>query len=133
PARTSLVAAGTQPNTVLAREDPEHVALDGRYFRALDEEGKPATPERVAKPAEVRVLMSLAEDGRAVSFFGDLHPSFAGNVVKAMGGAKQGYPVVSHTLARRPTASRASSLRSASGRAAPPICARCCSRASRSS
>jgi NAD(P)H-flavin reductase len=40
-------------------------------------------------------------DGRAVSFFGDLHPSFAGNVVKAMGGAKQGYPVVSRLLARR--------------------------------
>src|SRR4029077_16715430 len=104
PARTILVAAGTQPNTVLAREDPEHVALDGRYFRALDEEGNPATPERVAKPAEVRVLMSLAEDGRAVSFFGDLHPSFSGNVVKAMGGAKQGYPVVSRMLARRPPA-----------------------------
>jgi NADPH-dependent glutamate synthase beta subunit-like oxidoreductase/NAD(P)H-flavin reductase len=105
PARTILVAAGTQPNTVLAREDPEHVALDGRYFRALDEEGRPATPERVAKPAEVRVLMSLMPDGRAVSFFGDLHPSFAGNVVKAMGGTKQGYPVVSRILARRSPAS----------------------------
>ena len=34
PARTILVAAGTQPNTVLAREDPTHVALDGRYFQA---------------------------------------------------------------------------------------------------
>lgn len=113
PARTILVAAGTQPNTVLAREDPEHVALDGRYFRALDEEGKPAAPERVAKPEEVRVLIHLAEDGRAVTFFGDLHPSFAGNVVKAMGGTKQGYPVVSRMLARRapalpePTALRA--------------------------
>src|SRR5205823_12485337 len=61
-ARTILVAAGTQPNTVLAREDPEHVALDGRYFRALDEEGNPATPERVAKPAEARVLMSVMKD-----------------------------------------------------------------------
>jgi NADPH-dependent glutamate synthase beta subunit-like oxidoreductase/NAD(P)H-flavin reductase len=101
PARTILVAAGTQPNTVLAREDPEHVALDGRYFRALDEEGHPAVPERVAKPQAVRVLMSLLPDGRAVSFFGDLHPSFAGNVVKAMGGAKQGYPVISRMLARR--------------------------------
>src|SRR5205814_16428 len=105
PARTILVAAGTQPNTVLAREDPEHVALDGRYFRALDEEGNPATPERVAKPAEARVLMSLMEDGRAVSFFGDLHPSFAGNVVKAMGGATRGYPVVSRMLAKRAVAS----------------------------
>jgi NADPH-dependent glutamate synthase beta subunit-like oxidoreductase/NAD(P)H-flavin reductase len=101
PARTILVAAGTQPNTVLAREDPEHVALDGRFFRALDEDGNPAVPERVAKPQAVHVLMSLLPDGRAVSFFGDLHPSFAGNVVKAMGGAKQGYPVVSRVLARR--------------------------------
>ena len=101
PARTILVAAGTQPNTVLAREDPEHVALDGRYFRALDEDGNPATPERVAKPAAVQVLMQPAADGRAVSFFGDLHPSFAGNVVKAMGGAKQGYPVVGRMLAKR--------------------------------
>ncbi len=101
PARTILVAAGTQPNTVLAREDPEHVALDGRYFRALDEEGHPAEPERVAKPATVRVLTSLSPDGRAVSFWGDLHPSFAGNVVKAMGGTKQGYPVISRMLARR--------------------------------
>src|SRR5579884_1636944 len=107
PARTILVAAGTQPNTVLAREDPEHVALDGRYFRALDEEGRPATPERVAKPEAVRVLMSLLADGRAVSFFGDLHPSFAGNVVKAMGGAKLGYPVVSRMLAKRAPAAPA--------------------------
>ena len=36
-----------------------------------------------------------------ISFFGDLHPSFAGNVVKAMASAKQGYPVVSRVLARR--------------------------------
>ena len=45
--------------------------------------------------------MSLRPDGRAVSFFGDLHPSFSGNVVKAMGGATLGYPVVSRVLARR--------------------------------
>ena len=44
--------------------------------------------------------MSVAPDGRAISFFGDLHPSFAGNVVKAMASAKQGYPVVSRMLAK---------------------------------
>jgi len=99
-ARTILVAAGTQPNTVLGREDPEHIILDGRYFRAVDEEGNPATPERVAKPSAVQVLTHLHSNGRAISFFGDLHPSFSGNVVKAMGGATQGYPVVSRMLAR---------------------------------
>ncbi len=100
PARTILVAAGTQPNTVLAREDEHNVKLDGRFFQALDEEGNPAKPERISKPGAVRVLISLRPDGKAVSFFGDLHPSFAGNVVKAMGSAKQGYPVVSRVLAR---------------------------------
>jgi NAD(P)H-flavin reductase/NADPH-dependent glutamate synthase beta subunit-like oxidoreductase len=101
PARTILVAAGTQPNTVLAREDPDHVMLDGRYFQAFDEVGEKVSPQRVAKPDAAHVLMHLGADGRAVSFFGDLHPSFAGNVVKAMGGAKRGYPVVSRVLARR--------------------------------
>ena len=38
--------------------------------------------------------MDIAAGRPRVSFFGDLHPSFAGNVVKAMGSAKQGYPVV---------------------------------------
>jgi NADPH-dependent glutamate synthase beta subunit-like oxidoreductase/NAD(P)H-flavin reductase len=101
PAKTILVAAGTQPNTVLAREDDHNVMLDGRYFQAIDEDGAKVKPERIAKPAKPYVLMSLRPDGRAISFFGDLHPSFSGNVVKAMASAKQGYPVVSRTLARR--------------------------------
>lgn len=106
PARTILVAAGTQPNTVLAREDATHAFIDGKYFRALDEEGNPATPERVAKPADVRVLMYRHADNRFMSFFGDLHPSFAGNVVKAMGGAKQGYPVLTRAMTALPAAKR---------------------------
>ena len=106
PAKTILVAAGTQPNTVLGREDPTRVAINGRYFQALDEAGEPVTPEPLTKPADVQVLMSVRPDGRAVSFFGDLHPSFAGNVVKAMSSAKQGYPVVSRMLARTGAAAR---------------------------
>ena len=106
PARSILVAAGTQPNTVLAREDADNVVLDGRYFQAVDEDGNPVKPERVAKPTETRVLMSLRPDGKAISFFGDLHPSFSGNVVKAMGSAKRGYPVVSRILAKARPATR---------------------------
>ncbi|MEZ0265306.1 MAG: FAD-dependent oxidoreductase, partial [Phycisphaerae bacterium] len=78
PARTIIVAAGTQPNTVLAREDVTNVQLDGRYFRAVDETGQPVKPERTSKPGAAHVLMSVRADGRALSFFGDLHPSFAG-------------------------------------------------------
>lgn len=105
PARSILVAAGTHPNTVLAREDAQHFHVDGRFFQACDENGAPVKPERSAKPQAPRVLLSRQEDGRFVSFFGDLHPSFAGNVVKAMASAKQGYPVLSNVLAQRPAAS----------------------------
>ena len=100
PARTILVAAGTQPNTVLAREDADHFKLDGKYFRAIDAKGQAVSPQRVAKPDEIEVVVERRADGRAVTFFGDLHPSFAGNVVKAMGGAKQAYPIVSDLLNR---------------------------------
>jgi NADPH-dependent glutamate synthase beta subunit-like oxidoreductase/NAD(P)H-flavin reductase len=101
PARSILVAAGTQPNTVLGREEPQNVKIDGRYFQALDEDGQPVKPRKLSKPEKAYVLTSLRPDGRAISYFGDLHPSFAGNVVKAMGSAKQGYPVVTRVLARR--------------------------------
>jgi hypothetical protein len=41
-------------------------------------------------------------DSRFVSYFGDVHPSYFGNVVKAMGSAKQGYPLISTILGGRP-------------------------------
>jgi NAD(P)H-flavin reductase/NADPH-dependent glutamate synthase beta subunit-like oxidoreductase len=109
PARTILVAAGTQPNTVLAREDASHFKLDGRYFELRQEDGTIAKPIRgLAKPALPAVLTHVRDDGRAISFFGDLHPSFHGNVVKAMASAKQGYPIVSRMLERVKTVNRGS-------------------------
>jgi NAD(P)H-flavin reductase len=96
-----LIAAGTQPNTVLAREDAAHFHLDGKYFRAVDESGNLVRPTPgLAKPATAQVLTAIEPDGRAISYFGDLHPSYFGNVVKAMGSAKQGYPIVSRMLSR---------------------------------
>ena len=62
----------------------------------------------LAKPAQPAVLTDSVPDGRAISFFGDLHPSFSGNVVKAMASAKQGYPIVSRMLAKVAPASAAS-------------------------
>jgi NADPH-dependent glutamate synthase beta subunit-like oxidoreductase/NAD(P)H-flavin reductase len=111
PARAILVAAGTVPNTVLTREIPG-ISMEGRYFQAVDEDGNPVKPEMLTKPASVQVLMTYDKadkagepDGsgrHAVSFFGDLHPSFAGNVVSAMASAKQGYPMITRALSRAP-------------------------------
>jgi NADPH-dependent glutamate synthase beta subunit-like oxidoreductase/NAD(P)H-flavin reductase len=101
-ARSVLIAAGTQPNTVLAREEGVSLALDGKYFLACDESGAPVKPERhTAKPDAPEVLLHRYDDGRFMSFFGDLHPSYFGNVVKAMGSAKQGYPTVSRVLSTK--------------------------------
>jgi NADPH-dependent glutamate synthase beta subunit-like oxidoreductase/NAD(P)H-flavin reductase len=99
PARSIFVAAGTTPNTVLAREDAEHFHLDGKYFQACNEAGNPVKPEAAnCKPKHADILLSRSGDGRAISFFGDLHPSYSGNVVKAMASATQGYPIISRLL-----------------------------------
>ena len=113
-ARAIFIAAGTSPNTVLAREgletDRSHYKLDGKYFAAVDEAGQAVKPEAaISKPSAPRVLMSRAADGRFVSYFGDLHPSYFGNVVKALGSAKQGYPVVTKVLQQKPPVARMAS------------------------
>ena len=105
-ARAIFIAAGTSPNTVLAREgletDRSHYKLDGKYFAAVDAAGQAVKPETaISKPGVPQVLMSRAADGRFVSYFGDLHPSYFGNVVKALGSAKQGYPVVTKVLLQK--------------------------------
>jgi len=102
PARAIIIAAGTRPNVVLSEEYPDQIKLDGKYFQAVDIDGNPVTPERSTKPDQAYILNHLRDDGRAISFFGDLHPSYAGNVVKAIASATQGYPVIDRILAKQP-------------------------------
>ncbi|HLI10427.1 MAG TPA: FAD-dependent oxidoreductase [Alphaproteobacteria bacterium] len=112
PARAILVAAGTQPNTVLADEDPRRFRRDGRYLQAIDEAGRPVKPERVSKPQQAELLVHLDGEGRGITAFGDLHASFAGNVVKAMASAKHGAALITRLLARRPPAAAPSTSES---------------------
>ncbi len=112
PARTILVAAGTSPNTVLSQEDSENIQLNGYYFQAVDSDGKPVKPEPTSKPEQVHVLMNVRPDGKAMSFYGDLHPSYAGNVVRAMASAKNGCPIVSRHMKRyKPSGKKYETLR----------------------
>jgi NADPH-dependent glutamate synthase beta subunit-like oxidoreductase/NAD(P)H-flavin reductase len=110
PARSILVAAGTVPNTIVGRELPGF-ELDGKYFQAQDEQGNRVSPQRCSKPDRIDVIAHRAEDGRAVTFFGDVHPSFAGNVVTAMASAKNGYPVITRLLERIQPHSQPQNLR----------------------
>ena len=94
PARTVLVAAGTAPNVTYEKEHPGTFELDGKArffkgFRAV------ATPGGIALEADPNgFFTSYARDGRFVSYYGDNHPRYNGNVVKAMASAKHGYPHV---------------------------------------
>ncbi len=92
-AKTILLAAGTSPNTILADEDTEHFKLDGKYFQIKDIDGKDVSPIRSAKPGQSHILID-----EFTSCVGDLHPSYAGSVVKAMASAKASYPIITNLL-----------------------------------
>lgn len=109
-AKTIMIAAGTQPNTVLAREG-FGFALDGKYFQAYDDAGNTVSPERTAKPKANYIFMHVLPDGRRISFLGDLHPSYAGNVVKAMASAKNAYPQITSALQALPPSGAVEALR----------------------
>ena len=96
-AKTISIAAGTKPNINLTFDEP-HPITPNSTFQALDESGALVTPQKSAKPDAVHVLMEKRPDNRGMSFFGDLHPSFSGNVVKAMASAKRGHPIITRLL-----------------------------------
>src|ERR1022692_3439238 len=91
PARSVMVAAGTHPNVIYEREYPGTFALDEwkEFFLAYCLKDGKLVP---AAKGEQGFFTSYEKDGRYISFFGDNHPVFAGNVVKAMASAKKGYP-----------------------------------------
>jgi len=99
PARTILIAAGTEPNTVAGREESDKIHLDGRFFQVMDFDGTVVSPELIPKPKDVHLINYMRDDKKAVTYFGDLHPSFHGKVVKAMASAKLGAPIVGQILA----------------------------------
>jgi NADPH-dependent glutamate synthase beta subunit-like oxidoreductase/NAD(P)H-flavin reductase len=98
PARTVCVAAGTSPNTIYEKERPGTFALDEwREFFAphkveRDGDGRPRLVP--AAKGERAFFTSYESEGRFISYYGDNHPVYAGNVVKAMASAKDGYEYV---------------------------------------
>ena len=103
PARTLLVAAGTTPNITYAKEFPESLPLDEkRRFFAPAPRRAPTATAGSSSPApaedEGAFFTGFAQDGKFVTFFGDNHPAYNGNVVKAMASAKNGYRAIAEVL-----------------------------------
>jgi len=103
PARACLVAAGTTPNITYEKERPGTFPMDERrrFFRPHR-----AVPDGLGgwrlEPAsatdETAFFTGYARGGKLITFFGDNHPAFNGNVVKAMASAKKGYPPITRVL-----------------------------------
>jgi NADPH-dependent glutamate synthase beta subunit-like oxidoreductase/NAD(P)H-flavin reductase len=101
PLRSLFVAAGTSPNTIYESEHPETFVMDHKFYQRHEVDwtgGEPvllpmadATGPKLGKPAP---FTSYYRNGRYITFYGDNHPVYAGNVVKAMASAKDGHPYI---------------------------------------
>jgi len=98
PARSMMVAAGTNPNITYEKEHSGSLQLDSqkKFFkphRARRNDDGSFMLEPVSNGA-AGFFTSYNKDGRLISYYGDNHPLYAGNVVKAMASARDGYPHV---------------------------------------
>jgi NADPH-dependent glutamate synthase beta subunit-like oxidoreductase/NAD(P)H-flavin reductase len=108
PAKTVYVAAGTKPNVTYEREYPDTFALDNErsFFRGykLNEAAEGWRLEEVHPHDDIGkdtgFFTSYAKHERFITFYGDNHPTYAGNVVKAMASAKDGYPQIARLFAK---------------------------------
>ncbi len=101
PLRSLYIAAGTSPNTIYQSEYPDTFTMDKHFFQRYQPEWTngelelvPMHDETAPKLGKPAPLTSYQKDGKFISFYGDNHPVYAGNVVKAMASAKNGYPYV---------------------------------------
>lgn len=99
--RNLYIAAGTSPNTIYQTEYPDTFVMDKSFFQRHQphrtDDGltlvpmNDATQPKIGQPAP---LTSYRQGDKFISFYGDNHPVYAGNVVKAMASAKHSYPQV---------------------------------------
>jgi NADPH-dependent glutamate synthase beta subunit-like oxidoreductase/NAD(P)H-flavin reductase len=101
PARTCLVAAGTTPNITYENECRGTFLLDAKkkFFQphALSPNGDGGFH---LTPDPAGFFTSYDANGKFVTYYGDNHPRYAGNVVKAMASARDGYRQVMRLFAR---------------------------------
>ena len=102
PARTVLVAAGTTPNITYEKEAPDTFQLDAKKkFFQPHRAARNGDGEFHVVPDADGFFTSYDSRGRFVSYYGDNHPRYAGNVVKAMASAKDGFPQSRRAVRRR--------------------------------
>jgi NAD(P)H-flavin reductase len=95
PAHTVCVAAGTSPNVIYEKEKPGTFKMDEwrQFFQPFRMERTDDGSLKLVECAagETGFFTSYEQEGRYITYYGDNHPKYAGNVVKAMASAKDGY------------------------------------------
>jgi NADPH-dependent glutamate synthase beta subunit-like oxidoreductase/NAD(P)H-flavin reductase len=97
PARAVLVAAGTTPNITYEKEHPGSFRMDSKkkFFASHRTVRQPDGSFTLDVASDGRgFFTSYSDEGRFITYYGDNHPLYAGNVVKAMASARDGYPKV---------------------------------------
>ncbi len=107
PLRSLFVAAGTSPNTIYESEHPDSFEMDRKFYQRHEPQWLDGIPDlepmhdtAVAKIGKPAPFTSYRRNGKFITFYGDNHPVYAGNVVKAMASAKDGYPYITRLYER---------------------------------
>jgi NADPH-dependent glutamate synthase beta subunit-like oxidoreductase/NAD(P)H-flavin reductase len=98
-ARTVMIAAGTAPNVIYEKEHSGTFKLDQwkQFFQSHSRNAANELIEDDEGSTARGFFTSYQHPSRhekLVTFYGDNHPRYAGNVVKAMASAKYGFPHV---------------------------------------
>lgn len=104
PARAVLVAAGTSPNTIYGTEYPGSIEIEEKHhFQGYDLDGNLVPFNWGTNNKEAFApFTSFRRGEKRVSYIGDTHPVFNGNVVKAIASAKKSSKFVVEALERLP-------------------------------
>lgn len=108
-AKSIFIAIGTEPNTALADEFKTLLSINGKYFTMLDNDGKILDSLPKGNKSKQQYFF-LTHGATSISCFGDLHPAYSGNVVKAMASAKTGSHYIHDYIKNEPTTSNTESL-----------------------
>jgi NAD(P)H-flavin reductase len=105
PARTVMIAAGTAPNVIYEKEHAGTFKLDKwkQFFQSHSLGAGNELIEDDEAGLDRGFFTSYQHPSRReklVTFYGDNHPKYAGNVVKAMASAKYGFPHVTGLFER---------------------------------
>ena len=94
PCHALMIAAGTSPNTIYERENPGTFVMEGKYFKPFRARRTESLVQLETGVPDESFFTSYTKNGLTVSYYGDNHPVWNGNVVKAMASARSGYPHV---------------------------------------